>query len=96
MKPGPSLGYRIGVAMRVVAAAIGGYAFAVAFAYALARALPMSRSEATAAATMLGVVAMSGAVIWVFAVKSAWRAWIGIALATLIFGVAAWLLGPPG
>lgn len=96
MKTAPSPGYRIGVAMRVVVATVGAYAFAAAFAYALARALPMTRSEAAAAATMLGTLAMPGAVIWVFATKSAWRAWIGIVLAALAFGAAGWLLGQPG
>jgi ABC-type glycerol-3-phosphate transport system permease component len=82
--------------MRVVAATVGAYALAAAFAYALARALPMTRSEAAAAATMLGTLAMPGAVIWVFAARSAGRAWVGVVMVTLMFGVAAWLLGQPG
>jgi hypothetical protein len=95
MKTAISIRYRFGVLVRVLAGAFGGYAFAGALAYTLARALPMSRSEAATTATLIGVLAMPAAVIWIFAVASARRALAGIVVAILLIAAAGWLLGPP-
>jgi sorbitol-specific phosphotransferase system component IIC len=85
--------YRLAIASRVTAAILGGYALAAAMAMALARALPMTREEATTAATILGVLSLPAAAIWAFAARSAWQAWAGIAAATAVAGLSAWLLG---
>ncbi|QNA83387.1 iron transporter [Sphingomonas sp. So64.6b] len=95
MKAAISIRYRLGVLVRVLAGVFGGYAFAAALAYTLARALPMARSEATTAATLIGVLAMPAAVIWIFAVVSARRALAGIVIVTLLVAAAGWLLGAP-
>jgi hypothetical protein len=94
-----SVRYRSAVLVRALAAVFGGYGFAAALAYAVARALPhalsMTRSEATTTATLLGVLAMPGSVIWVFAVSSARRAVMGIVIATMLVLAIGWLLGAP-
>ena len=39
---------------------------------------------------MLSFLVYVGAVIWVFAVRSATRAWVGLAIAAVPLGLAAW------
>ncbi|WP_083276730.1 DUF3649 domain-containing protein [Sphingobium phenoxybenzoativorans] len=90
-----ALRYRLSVASRVVAAALGGYALAAAISMALARALPMSRAEAVTTATILAVLAMPAAAIWVFAARTAWLAWAGVSAVTMCAAAIAWLLGVP-
>ena len=36
------------------------------------------------------IIVYAGAVIWVFAVRSAWRAWAGLLVAALVLAPAAW------
>jgi hypothetical protein len=74
---------------RIVAALFGGYALA-ALASVAAVALPVSRSEAVLTGMLLSFAVYAGAVIWVFAVRSAWRAWAGLVAAALPLGLAAW------
>lgn len=95
MKAVSGLRYRIGVAARIAAATFGAYALAAALSMALARALPMSRSEATTTATMLGVIALPAAVIRIFAVRTALRGWIEIGAITIAAAlIASWIARP--
>lgn len=77
---------RLAVASRALAAIVGGYAVAALATGALAVYLPGARAEATLTATMLSFVVYTVAVIWVFAARSAWRAWVGLALPALVMG----------
>ncbi|MFT3978767.1 MAG: iron transporter [Sphingomonas bacterium] len=94
-RPEPrSLAYRLAVASRVVAALIGGYGAAAAVAMASARWLPLSRAEAATAATLIAMLALPAAVIWVFAARSA--ACLGGPIAVIVLAVlAAWAAGGP-
>lgn len=91
--------YRLAVASRTLAAAVGGYALAAAFtaaaAHALAQAMP--RVEAVLTATMLAWLVYAAGVAWVFFARSAWQAWCGMLLPALALGLAAqlpqWLAG---
>lgn len=74
---------------RIVAALFGGYALA-ALASVAAVALPVSGSEAVLTGMLVSFAVYAGAVIWVFAVRSAWRAWAGLVVAALPMGLAAW------
>lgn len=74
---------------RVVAALIGGYALAALTSVAAA-ALPMSRTEAVLTGTLSSFVVYTAAVIWVFAVRSATRAWAGLVFAAGPLLLAAW------
>lgn len=71
------------IASRVLAAIIGGYAFAFAFTAALALALPVTRANAAVAAGMFGFIPYLLAILWVFSVRSATRAWAGLFTVTL-------------
>lgn len=74
---------------RIVAALFGGYALAALTSVA-AVALPMRRTEAVFTGMLLSFVVYALAVIWVFAVRSAWRAWAGLAVAAVPLLLAAW------
>lgn len=73
---------------RIVAAIFGGYALA-ALGSVAALALPISRTEAVITGALLSFLIYAGAVIWVFAVASATRAWMGLAAAALPLLIAA-------
>jgi hypothetical protein len=88
MKLNEAARYRIGVASRAFAASIGGYALASAATALLSVLLPMPRVEAVVTATLLSILIYAGAVIWVFAARSAARAWLGIAAPTTLLALA--------
>ena len=87
------LRYRLGVASRAVAAIAGGYGVAALSAAALALCLPaafgMARSEAAMTGTLASFLVFAIAVMWVFAARSAWRAWIGLVIAAAPLDVRA-------
>lgn len=67
---------------RIVAALFGGYALAALFSVATV-ALPGSRPDAVLTGMLLSFLVYAGAVIWVFAVRSATRAWVGLFVAAV-------------
>jgi hypothetical protein len=76
------------VASRILAAVFGGYALAALVSVA-AIALPISATQAVLVGQLSSFAVYAGAVIWVFAVRSARRAWLGLIAAAVPFGVAA-------
>ncbi|NYE25080.1 DUF3649 domain-containing protein [Pigmentiphaga litoralis] len=74
---------------RIVAALFGGYALAALCSVA-AVALPMAPTEAVLTGMLASFVVYVCAVVWVFAVRSATRAWVGLAIAALPLSLAAW------
>jgi hypothetical protein len=88
--------YRWAVASRAVAAIGGGYVVAALAATMLALYLPTSRVEATMTGTLASFLAYACAVIWVFAVRSAWKAWGGLLLVAAVLGVMVWAQLPSG
>ena len=82
------LQYRLGVASRALAAIGGGYAVGALAAAVLALALPTSRVEAAVTGTLVSFVVFALAVMWVFAARSAARAWLGLAVPALALGLA--------
>ncbi|MFC7286524.1 DUF3649 domain-containing protein [Herminiimonas glaciei] len=87
MKLNEELQYRLGVASRAVAAILGGYAVTALATALLAVILPMVRIDAVLTATLLSFTVYTCAVLWVFAARSAFRAWIGIVLPAAILGL---------
>lgn len=73
---------------RIVAALFGGYALAALTSVA-ALALPMSPVEAVLTGMQASFVVYAAAVIWVFAARSAQRAWVGLAVVALPLFAAA-------
>ncbi|WP_374605382.1 DUF3649 domain-containing protein [Arenimonas sp.] len=71
---------------RVAAALVGGYAMAYGFTAFLSLALPLGRVDRVAFATLFAFAAWCAAAIYVFAARSAWRAW----MAPLGLGLALW------
>jgi hypothetical protein len=81
---------------RLAAALFGGYALAVLTSVA-ALALPLGTVEAVLTGMQASFVVYAAAVIWVFAARSARRAWLGLALAALpLLAAACWVWRVPG
>ena len=74
---------------RIVAAMFGGYALAALMSVATL-ALPISKPQAVLTGMLASFLIYTGAVIWVFAVRSAWKAWAGLIIAAAPLGLAAW------
>lgn len=88
-----SLHDRAAVASRVAAAVLGGYAFATALGVFLSRTLPLPRADAVLAMTLASFAIYTAAVIFVFAARTATRAWLGLAVPTLVLAALSWLVG---
>lgn len=74
---------------RIVAALFGGYALA-AVASVAALALPISKPQAVLTGMLASFAIYAGAVVWVFAVRSAGRAWAGLLIMAAPLLVSAW------
>lgn len=74
---------------RIVAALLAGYALA-ALASVAVLALPMSKPQAVLTGMLASFAIYAGAVVWVFAVRSARRAWAGLLVAAAPLALAAW------
>jgi hypothetical protein len=80
---------------RIVAALFGGYALAALTSVAML-AIPMDKSQAVLTGMLLSFVVYACAVIWVFAVRSATRAWVGmliVAAPLLLAAFSVWTGG---
>lgn len=85
MKPPGSestLQARIPLISRIIASLLGGYALAALTSLA-ALALPLPPSEAVFTGMLFSFLVYAGTAIWVFAVRSARRAWAGLLVAGL-------------
>lgn len=74
---------------RILAALLGGYLLA-ALASVAALALPVDRPQAVLAGMQASFLIYAGAVVWVFAARSAGRAWAGLLMLGLPLWLAAW------
>lgn len=84
--------YRLGVASRSMAAIVGGYVLAALVTMLLSVSLPMARSEAVMTATLLSFAIYTCTVMWVFATRSALRAWLGLLIpAAVIAAILQWM-----
>lgn len=83
-----ALMYRLGVASRAIAAIVGGYALSALVATVSAIYFPGTRAEAAIFGMLLSFVIYTLAVMWVFAVRSAWRAWLGLLLPSIPLALA--------
>ncbi|MDO8373081.1 MAG: DUF3649 domain-containing protein [Burkholderiaceae bacterium] len=80
--------YRLGVASRTLAAIVGGYTLSALVATVSAIYFPGTRAEAAIFGMLASFVIYTMAVLWVFAVRSAWRAWLGLLLPSLPLAMA--------
>ncbi|MCK6186423.1 DUF3649 domain-containing protein [Pseudomonas sp. EYE_354] len=94
-KPSLPLAYRFAVTSRVLAAVIGGYLMASLASVCLALWLPAARVDAVIIGMMSSFVFYLLAVLWCFACRTAWRAWVGVLLPSAAFatlaGVGFWM-----
>jgi hypothetical protein len=74
---------------RIVAALVGGYALAALFSVAVL-ALPISKPQAVLTGMLASFAIYAGAVIWVFAVRSALKAWAGLLIVAVPLLPLAW------
>jgi hypothetical protein len=74
---------------RIVAALFGGYALAALSSVAVL-ALPLSKPQAVLTGMLASFLIYAGAVIWVFAVRSALKAWAGLLIAAAPLLPLAW------
>ena len=68
---------------RIAAALFGGYALAALCSVATL-ALPIDPRQAVFTGMLASFLLYAGAVIWVFAVRSAARAWLGLGIAAML------------
>lgn len=74
---------------RIIAALLGGYALAALNSVAVL-ALPMSKPQAVLTGMLASFAIYTGAVVWVFAVRSALKAWAGLIIVAVPLLLAAW------
>ncbi|MGK9064098.1 DUF3649 domain-containing protein [Stutzerimonas chloritidismutans] len=79
------------LAGRITAALFGGYALAFGVTAFLTVYLPLSRPDRVVTASLLCFAVWVAAVIYAFAARSAWRAWLWLALLALSLGLLAYL-----
>lgn len=80
--------YRLAIASRTLAAIFAGYLLASVASVCLAQWLTMSRAEAVVTSMMLSFLVYLIAVLWCFACRTAWRAWLGLLGPSAILGAA--------
>lgn len=73
--------HRAGVASRVAAALFGGYFLAHGATAFLTLVLPFGRADRVITASLLSFAVWCAATVYVFAARSAWRAWWMLLLA---------------
>ncbi|WP_152225565.1 DUF3649 domain-containing protein [Pseudomonas sp. SCB32] len=90
-------GIRAGaVAARILSAVFGGYALAYTATAFLSVYLPMARPDRVSFASLASFFVWVAAIIYVFGVRSPWRAvWAPVAL-SVVLGLAAFLPGGYG
>lgn len=92
---GLPVSYRLAVTSRSLAALLGGYLLASMASVCIALLVPLPRIDAVTTGMMLSFVFYLLAFIWCFACRSAWRAWLGVLLPSLVLalidGLAYWV-----
>lgn len=84
--------YRWQIALRAAVAIFGGYALANITAILLSYLLPMPKSDAVMTGVLLSFAIYTGAIMWVFSVRSIHKAWMGLAAPSLVCGALALVL----
>lgn len=82
----------LAIGARVAAAVFGGYALAHTLPIAVSAALPVDRADATLTAIQTSFLVFTAAVLWAFAARSAFAAWMGLLAPAVLAGLAAWWL----
>ena len=95
---GLPLSYRLAVISRSLAALLGGYLLASMVSICVALLAPLPQVDATLTGLLVSFVFYLLAFLWCFACRSAWRAWLGVVLPSLVLGMvnglAYWMKNP--
>ncbi|MBV4537876.1 DUF3649 domain-containing protein [Pseudomonas urmiensis] len=95
---GLPLSYRLAVTSRSLAALLGGYLLASMTSVCIALLAPLAQVDAALTGLLSSFVFYLLAFIWCFACRSAWRAWLGVLLPSLLLGMinglAYWMKNP--
>lgn len=83
---GVTLGYRLAVVSRSCAALFGGYLLATMGSICLSLLLPLPAAEAVLVGMMSSFLFFLGAIVWSFAARNAWQAWLGVILPSAVLG----------
>ena len=83
------LSYRLAVTSRVLAAVFGGYLVAALASVALTMWLPLSRAEAVVTGMTISFLVYLVAVLWCFACRTAWSAWVGLLVPSVILATVS-------
>lgn len=85
---------RLSVLSRVIAASLGGYALINLANLALSIILPVPQYQGLLFAMMISFIFYTLVIIWVFAVRTATKAWFGLIIASAPFAVIdiIWLM----
>lgn len=81
---------KLAISLRILAAALGGYVLANSGAILLVAVLPGGRAEAATWGLLASFTIYTAAVVWVFSVRSVWRAWLGLLVPAVLCGLLAW------
>lgn len=84
------------ITSRVIAAIIGGYLLANCLSILLAYLLPLPQADGVLVGIQASFIIYAGAVLWVFAAKTAWKAWLGLLVPGLVSAVLLYFLIPDG
>ena len=84
---GLPLRYRLAVTSRSLAALLGGYLLASMASVCISLLLPLPKVDAALTGMMLSFVFYLLAFIGCFACRSAWRAWLGMLVPSLLLGL---------
>ncbi|MDZ3995483.1 DUF3649 domain-containing protein [Pseudomonas sp. Teo4] len=84
---GLPLSYRLAVTSRSLAALLGGYLLASMASVCIGLLAPLPKVDAVLTGMMLSFVFYLLAFIWCFACRSAWRAWFGVLVPSLVLGL---------
>lgn len=85
--------YRWSVASRFIAAALGGYVIVTLLQPAFMAVLPWESYKSLLFASQTGYLYYTGVIVWCFAVRTARRAWLGLAVVALpLILIDAWYL----
>ena len=80
------MSYRLAVTSRCLAAGFGGYLLAALASVCISLLAPLPKAEAVVSGMMLSFLFYLVAFLWCFASRTAWQAWLGVLLPSLLLG----------
>lgn len=83
--------YRLAITSRVMAAVLGGYLVATLASLCVTLLLPLPRAEAVLSGLMISFLFYLVAVLWCFACRTAWLAWLGLLVPSALMAIVAGL-----